>query len=1165
MKTNDNKDIIEKICDKLSKNEMSVLVGTGFSKNANPEIPLWDELLIDMVKELYQPEWIDWKLKTNNTSAYDFLKFKLREIDYLELVEKYIKFKGMRESITYYIENKLCPLDKDPKNDLETHKKLIGCNWNNIYTTNYDTFLERAANKSGIIDYEFITHSKDLSIRPQHRIIKLHGSLRESDQNKFGFDNDLSSHYVISKSDYDTYTEKHLAFTNLMRIALLQESFCLIGFSGSDPNFLAWIEWVRDILKDSEDKKVYFIDVNSKECSKERKLFFSNHQIEYVSLKNIFGKQTRKELINNFLDTIIVSQNPTKRYFSLWQELTKQPIFSSSFNEIYENIESNNKYYKIPNHSVYSSAEHFLRYNRNNLINSIKDNQVESIDVFGLISLIQRNSYYNLSAMFPTEELNILKKNFNEIEFKNLKEKHLYKWQNFALTLLRDYRYNMNEEKFNNFFNKLSSIENKTSDFYNEVYFEKLLFLANKLDYVKLIKTLDRWVLTDKSSAWAYIRKAYFYNLLNIPKYQKQITKLINQAIKRTDIEQEKLWFYEIFSLYQFSENFRRDEVVTAKINDYKHKGYYSIDETMKTLTSRKEKKDIKPPEANRYRITHSIGSSEDEVPWDCVRFIEFLNCFGIPLVSNIKFPVTLFDSIKWFDIAVDVLEGMPREVLFISFQYSGNDMSENFFRTIVQRIVFNKKISNEVKTEIFLNYCDSFFYYFNELGVYKSTFLFAISELVACLLYDKWKTFINKLWKLSKETSKILHKKFYSTVWGLSDIIPKFLPYIEDNDLLNEMIVTFFEYSHFVDGDDQERTALSYFEMILFHNPFFNAIPSCIEEIERYVQSLLEKESLSEKELIKIHYYRSKLSQSLDKLICDKIKKTDLSKALIFHWQLLLELTDSDADMDNRIREYILNNDDIIFSTGINENSGRSGGGWYFKISDTFKTDDVKEYLDWSKDQILSIFDKLKESFIKLKDYKSKHQKTFFIFNDEVILNDMVKFLCINKSYLMDTENFKKLSDEIEKKYFAEVGTESIYQGLLSDNDNQLQRSIVELLKQFKKNPQNEDDISWITLLMKIIRKDSIKLELAIEYFSFILTDIIKNQEWAKKYSQFYIDILRNYYKDIPAELDRIFIEYYLIKAAKVLKDWKIDDQIIDKWLEIKEESVFLKIRNMK
>ncbi len=112
---------------------------------------------------------------------------------------------------------------------------------------------------------KLVVHSSDLAIKRNRNIIKLHGSIR-NENDTYGFDNDIRSHYVISREDYDLYPQKHEAFTQLMRISLLQESYCLIGFSGVDPNFLEWIKWVRDVLeRNREDSKktykIYLIEV----------------------------------------------------------------------------------------------------------------------------------------------------------------------------------------------------------------------------------------------------------------------------------------------------------------------------------------------------------------------------------------------------------------------------------------------------------------------------------------------------------------------------------------------------------------------------------------------------------------------------------------------------------------------------------------------------------------------------------------------------------------------------------------------------------------------------------------------------------------------------------------------------------------------------------------
>src|SRR5690606_13420224 len=115
-----------------------------------------------------------------------------------------------------------------------------------------------------------VTHSSQLSIKKNGNIIKIHGSVRNKENLGYGFDSDARMHYVISKEDYADYPEKHEAFTQLMRISLLQEAFCLLGFSGIDPNFLSWIGWVRDVIErikinsDAFEPKIYLIDVHDK-------------------------------------------------------------------------------------------------------------------------------------------------------------------------------------------------------------------------------------------------------------------------------------------------------------------------------------------------------------------------------------------------------------------------------------------------------------------------------------------------------------------------------------------------------------------------------------------------------------------------------------------------------------------------------------------------------------------------------------------------------------------------------------------------------------------------------------------------------------------------------------------------------------------------------------
>lgn len=323
-------EVLQEIKECYDKRLLSAMVGAGFSKNVSDSFLSWGELLHDMIDELYS---IDIKRNYDNylhqnkkMKACDKLEKSVRDKyikdisqkeDYLEIVSKYIKKKGIRESVEVYIENKI-PfvksdgkeivlsigdkiVDKVPEMNFSAHKELLRAEkLQNIYTTNYENLLEFAAEllkKEGKTPElpDVILSGRGLSNKLRNRnIIKIHGSLRDNSDIPVGFDGDNKLCYIIAQEDYDTYKEKHEAFTSLMRIAMLQGKFLLIGFSGTDSNYKGWVSWMNDILeKEDDDIKIYIIDVSGKEPPSDLQLYYKNHHTKIV---NLFDKDNLKRL-----------------------------------------------------------------------------------------------------------------------------------------------------------------------------------------------------------------------------------------------------------------------------------------------------------------------------------------------------------------------------------------------------------------------------------------------------------------------------------------------------------------------------------------------------------------------------------------------------------------------------------------------------------------------------------------------------------------------------------------------------------------------------------------------------------------------------------------------------------------------------------------------------
>jgi hypothetical protein len=122
----------------------------------------------------------------------------------------------------------------------ELHNELLDLPWADVFTTNYDTLLERASLSPRVsVAYDVVLSREDLPFATAPRIFKLHGSL--PGQRPF----------VVTEEDYRRYPRTAAPFVGAVRQTMVENDVVLLGFSGEDPNFLAWIGWVRDELRES--------------------------------------------------------------------------------------------------------------------------------------------------------------------------------------------------------------------------------------------------------------------------------------------------------------------------------------------------------------------------------------------------------------------------------------------------------------------------------------------------------------------------------------------------------------------------------------------------------------------------------------------------------------------------------------------------------------------------------------------------------------------------------------------------------------------------------------------------------------------------------------------------------------------------------------------------
>src|SRR5207249_2970550 len=111
---------------------------------------------------------------------------------------------------------------------------LLELPWADVFTTNYDTLLERTEVPGR--NYQIVSTPNELTTAFAPRIVKLHGSFH------------AQIPLIITEEDYRRYPRDFAAFVNSVQQSLLENAFVLLGFSGEDPNFLEWTGWIRDEL-----------------------------------------------------------------------------------------------------------------------------------------------------------------------------------------------------------------------------------------------------------------------------------------------------------------------------------------------------------------------------------------------------------------------------------------------------------------------------------------------------------------------------------------------------------------------------------------------------------------------------------------------------------------------------------------------------------------------------------------------------------------------------------------------------------------------------------------------------------------------------------------------------------------------------------------------------
>lgn len=481
-------DIAKRIHDPALYGAASVMVGAGFSKNADvvdDEIsaPNWEELAQAMFESLYK--------KPNNEDAIQ--EWEIQRIkktsgkNVLKLAEEYKSVFG-RNKLNKFIEENI---NDDKYIPGSLHKKLLSLKWRDVFTTNYDTLLERTIDKINVkFNYKILTNQNDLPGSTQPRIIKLHGSV------------DSAKHYIICEEDYRIYPIQYAPLVNTVQQAMLETQLCLIGFSGDDPNFLSWLGWLRDNMGEN-CPTIYLVGL-FKNMSAAERMTLENQNITILDLADMFDNNKddigHQEALEFFLNELSEYGKVKEKVFESvpFKDMIFKPDFHKSINDEYFDVmdlflskmkENTNGYLAFQNNHetinfIDSISEHFKQ------LLKLEPN-TRQVNTLSKVVYLLRKSYTILEDPYANRLVKII----DSIETEKFKTDKvlLASWTELSLYLLEMYRVDGRYKEYKELFKKVEKevviLDGITKE---ELQIEKCKFLIASFDYNKAAIEIEK-------------------------------------------------------------------------------------------------------------------------------------------------------------------------------------------------------------------------------------------------------------------------------------------------------------------------------------------------------------------------------------------------------------------------------------------------------------------------------------------------------------------------------------------------------------------------------------------------------------------------------------------------------------------------------------------------
>lgn len=964
--------------------------------------------------------------------------------------------------------------------------------------------------------YFVVKKSGDITIGDARRnIFKLHGSLRTLDimdeHIDYGFDYDNHTQYIIAQEDYDSYNQKHEAFVDLMRISLLKDAYCIIGFSCDDPNFLLWINWVKDIVdreaaanKEENFWNKYFINVDNEELDPDKKLLLHNHYIRVVDLYKVYPTASdRKERLLAFFDDINKMQTAKSITNDFWEHFDFNSNNSlQEKNTVVYDKKKIDKVWNLTKDNPFSFLskpfEYYRFYFLERIRNVIKARLMdESICKSFLMAANQDN--LPLDVVLDDDEVAYISDFVSSVADISLRDN--YKQLTDEGKLLD------NEWEADESDNTAQSVLNQiTQSLFN-------------FDFEKCYKLIKHW--TPQSQYYQTIRFMIQASLRRKVKVEELENILTVHESHKYNNDQEYMVALELpLGLHEYfwgDKNFNaKSEAIQSKIEEIvsKNKDVMRLSDYFTRLQKelRKEEK-VKP--LGRSGRTMTFGSS-DSVALGATRILQVLVKMGF--VTRNMF-VRWVSNESLFLIVERIYALYPYPCLYFASQCTNKDFSKR----VAQLYCFSssEKIQNvlpDILVKI-LKACHS-----ENLSEERKNVLYIYATSFIKRVHPRyWKKEFKTLYR-KQNLGNRNEREFYETKYSFAQ---QAVVYMNDASFSHEIIDSILDEGADITHND---------------NVLLIAATKNIKELS--------------KEQIRKVYFLMDNTKNVPQVFVLFNMRSFLPSRKFYDW---LEHVDNKmlkspslilavSQVARKCKRFenlalsLLEESDYLWSTGINEQDGHIVVSGTLSIDvDTFDRD-----IRIIGDAEIKAFNLIKTELALLeKAQRSRfYEDCFQDWSTEVY--SMKLFLVRHYNTFEDSKEVDELIKKCEHLYFRISGQNSLQEKLIHQESYKVEEGITELMKGVRTYSINHFLLEYEIIANLIMQHCTEALDMCIRHFSWALT--------YKKYQKFFVS--HNFQTTVLLIL-RVYKPYFM---GKEMEEWNLnaDKNVVEdcminmnKWLK--------------